>query len=282
MLPPLFSILIANYNNGRFLEEAVNSIYNQSYPNWEIIIVDDCSMDNSSDIYNRLKSNSQIKIYFNEENKGVGYSKRKCIEKSTGSLCGFLDPDDTLTNNALEQMVQAHANHPKASLIYSKYFVCDQNLNVKYIFKNKEGFNHADPYFFNIGGYISHFATFKKEFYLKTTGIDPFLKRAADQDLYLKLYEVGETYFLQEPLYYYRIHKAGISTLENEDKAFFWFWVIIINTAKRRGLNLEDFFYENFVRKYKYDILAIEHSRLIKYQKLNNTLSKIKRIFIRK
>lgn len=58
---PLFSVLIANHNNGRFLEECLQSIFSQTYTNWEIIIVDDASSDNNTDIYLEFAHHPQIK-----------------------------------------------------------------------------------------------------------------------------------------------------------------------------------------------------------------------------
>ena len=75
---PLFSVLIANYNNGKYLMEAIESVRQQTYTNWEIILVDDASTDNSKDIYRELENDSRIHIFYNEQNKGCGYTKRRC------------------------------------------------------------------------------------------------------------------------------------------------------------------------------------------------------------
>ena len=61
---PLFSVLIANYNNGKYLQEAVDSVLAQTYTNWEIIIVDDKSTDNSAEVYNQYKDDSRFHIYY--------------------------------------------------------------------------------------------------------------------------------------------------------------------------------------------------------------------------
>ena len=70
------SILIANYNNGRYLMDAIDSIRHQSYHNWEIVIVDDHSTDNSVDIYKKLEGDDRIHIFFNSDNMGCGYTKQ--------------------------------------------------------------------------------------------------------------------------------------------------------------------------------------------------------------
>lgn len=87
MNQPLFSLLIANYNNGKFFQDCYNSIMAQTYSNWEVIIVDDASTDNSVAIIKKIiGDDTRFKVYENPENKGCGFTKRKCAELATGEL----------------------------------------------------------------------------------------------------------------------------------------------------------------------------------------------------
>ena len=124
------SILIANYNNGRYLMDAIDSVRRQSYHNWEIIIVDDCSTDNSIDIYKKLENDDRISVFFNNKNMGCGYTKHQCAVHANGEICGFLDPDDALAEDAIQIMVAEHDKYPDSSLINSTCFDTDENLNV--------------------------------------------------------------------------------------------------------------------------------------------------------
>jgi len=242
MSNPLFSILIAQYNNGKYFEDCYKSIMAQTYTNWEAIIVDDCSTDDSVELMKKLiGDDTRFTIYSNDENKGCGFTKRKCTDFASGEICGFLDPDDAITKTAIEEMVRAHSELPDVGLVYSNFIYCDENLKPQKIHEQKIVVSLL-PDFFNIEGQISHFATFKNSFYKKTTGIDAFLQRAVDQDLYLKLYEVGEVSYLNRDLYYYRIHDAGISTNLNARKARYWHLVGIIAAARRRNINIENLF----------------------------------------
>ena len=97
--PFLFSILIANYNNGCYLQETIDCILKQDYPRWEIIIVDDGSTDRSSEIYDKYRNDSRFHIYLNDRNRGVGYTKRRCVEMANGEICAFMDPCIRNPNN---------------------------------------------------------------------------------------------------------------------------------------------------------------------------------------
>lgn len=258
--------------------EAIGSVYKQTYDNWEIIIVDDFSNDDSKEIYTSLSNDNRIKIYFNKENRGCGYTKRRCAELASGEICGFLDPDDALTDDALEVMINSHIKNPKVSMIHSKFFYCDKDLKIESIYQAAKDITPKDSYFFNLEGNISHFVSFKKEFYNKTEGIDPFQKKAVDQDMYIKLYEVGDTIFIDKPLYYYRNHDGSISLNKNAEKAYFWHWVAVINGAKRRSIDIESFYFGRcaFIQSIKF--YSTKYRSLKKYENLNSFLSSIRRI----
>lgn len=252
---PLFSVLIANYNNGKYLYEAIKSVYMQTYSNWEIIIVDDCSNDNSINIYRKLNNNKQIKIYFNEYNQGCGYTKRRCAEFAIGELCGFLDPDDTLTQDALEVMVNLHLNNKDASLITSRYNFCDEKLNFLWVSEVREK-NEKISYLVDRDHTAEQFTVFKMDAYKNTSGINPNIKRAVDMDLYFKLEEVGKMLFVDNILYNYRLHPGGIS--QTDYKAKYWHILAAKDACERRGIDIEEVankilmkdkvFYENKIK----------------------------------
>ena len=242
---PLFSVLIANYNNGKYLMEAIESVRQQTYTNWEIILVDDGSTDNSPSLYNELQNDERIHIFYNNENKGCGFTKHQCVLHANGELCGFLDPDDVLLPNALKVSAQALLSQPTASLSFSRFYYCDEMLNiidesrVLQLLPGETYFEHKDysP---------EHFSSFRKSAYNKTAGIDVTLFAAVDQDLYFKLEEVGSIICLSDILYKYRQHTSGISQNENEDWAFYWNTIVRHNVCVRRKLQCKSYSYDNF------------------------------------
>jgi len=230
------SILIANYNNGKYFKDCYESIISQTYVNWEVIIVDDCSTDDSVDTIKELiKDDERFKLFENEINRGCGFTKRKCVELASGDLCGFLDPDDALVPSSLESSIGEFEKNTKIIATYSQLVFCDEKLNPKDIFsKIKQVYNHK--YFFNTPIQISALFIFKREAYLKTSGINPNLKNAVDQDLYLKLLEIGDAKFIEEVLYKYRLHSNGISQQASKQSAKDSFAKVIHESMKRRGI----------------------------------------------
>ncbi|MBC8034682.1 MAG: glycosyltransferase, partial [Chitinophagaceae bacterium] len=97
----LISILVANYNNSRYLENAISSVYAQTYSNWEIILIDDGSKDEFEEVIKRYSNDARIKVFRNGKNIGCASTKKNCIERSSGEVLAFLDPDDSLAPEAL-------------------------------------------------------------------------------------------------------------------------------------------------------------------------------------
>ncbi len=236
----LFSVLIAHYNNTRFLAEAIKSVLQQTYHDWEIILVDDCSTEDFDTVMQPFLHEDRLRIYRNAQNMGCGFTKKKCASLASGALMGFLDPDDVLLPTALERMTLMHRIHPDCSLVYSTHFVCDEGL-----LRCREA-DYVKPlppetlYLFVSDGSVHHFASFKKSAYLQTPGLDAKNQKAVDQDLYYLLEEQGPFFFLDELLYKYRIHDKGISTSGKEDEAARWHLRVIINACNRRLKKMAD------------------------------------------
>lgn len=232
-----FSILIANYNNGKYFRDCYNSLIAQTHKNWEVIIVDDDSTDDSVKIIEAIiKNDPRFSIYHNTSNRGCGYTKRECMKYAKGELCAYLDPDDALYEGALEKTIHEFIKEDIIAA-YSQMMLCNENLIPDKIFAGtKQIYNSR--YFFNCPTQFAHFFAFKKETYLKTSGINPHLKSAVDQDLYLKILEHGNIKYIREPLYFYRLHSNGISQQTFKQGAKESFARVIHDTMKRRGIRM--------------------------------------------
>lgn len=234
----LFSILVAHYNNFEFFKDFYKSVLAQTYQNFEIIIVDDCSTDDSLEKLKKYTADdSRVKIFENATNRGVGFTKRKCVEMATGEICGFIDPDDAVVENALELSIQKYLENPEIVGTYSQLMLCNNILEPQKVFNRTRKVANRNPLFFNINNEISHFFTFRIESYLKTEGINPNLTASEDFDLYLKIYEVGNLFYIPKPLYLYRLHEQGISQGQLKKEIIHRNWdIMLMEACKRRNI----------------------------------------------
>ena len=124
-----FSVLVANFNNGKFFRDCYQSILSQTYTDWEVIILDDKSTDDSLQIIREITGgDDRFRIFEHPHNEGVGVIKAKLIELATGDICGFVDPDDAILPKAIENAVAVFRNNPKTVLTYSMLMKCDKDL----------------------------------------------------------------------------------------------------------------------------------------------------------
>jgi glycosyltransferase involved in cell wall biosynthesis len=240
----LFSVLIANYNNGRYLMEAIESVYAQTYTNWEIVIVDDASTDNSFLLYKQLEKDSRIHVYYNEKNMGCAYTKHRLMLYAKGEYCGYLDPDDVILPNALEVTMKALTASPSIVLSFSRHYICDEFLNVLKTSRLLV-MNEKESYFEHHDYQAEVFAGFRKDAYFESGGLDVTNLAGVDADLYFRLEEQGEIAIINEFTYKYRRQPRAITA--NVDRMMYWNLMIRHNTCLRRGLPVEEYPLQDFM-----------------------------------
>ncbi len=111
MIQPFFTIVIASYNAEKYLQACLESVLNQSFKDFEIVIVDDASTDNTLQIIKEYaKKNKNVRYYVNKKNLGVGSNKQKCLELAQGKFTYFLDNDDEMIEDFLQKTHKQIAN----------------------------------------------------------------------------------------------------------------------------------------------------------------------------
>lgn len=103
----MVSIITPNYNSEKYISEMILSVINQTYQNWELLITDDCSSDDSVRIINKyIENDNRIKLYINKNNLGAGLSRNYSIKKSNGKYLAFLDSDDKWDIYKLQKQIE--------------------------------------------------------------------------------------------------------------------------------------------------------------------------------
>ncbi len=242
----MFSIVMYNYNKAPYIETAIRSVFAQTYTDWELLIIDDCSTDESIAIADRVVMERCMELhgargwppyirgFGHDENGGVSICHIRGFTQARGGLIGILDSDDALEPNALERMVAFANDNPRAGLLYSQYLHCDINLVPLNL-----GPNHLPTgSIIDDKDAVSHFKVFRREEYQLTAGFDAKFTKAADRDITLKMEEVAPLAFLDEPLYRYRYTGDGISQGSN-GRAALAMWNQAVADARGRRVKVQ-------------------------------------------
>jgi glycosyltransferase involved in cell wall biosynthesis len=124
---PVVSIITPMYNNEAVIEETINSVINQTYSNWELILVDDCSLDSTiSKVETLAENDTRLKLLKHQENKGAAEARNLGTKMAKGSYIAFLDADDLWKKDKLELQVEV-LNTKLSDVCFGSYELMDSN-----------------------------------------------------------------------------------------------------------------------------------------------------------
>lgn len=208
---PLFSVLINNYNYAPFIEQAVKSVLDQSYQNFEIIIVDDGSTDDSKKVIQQLNDPRITKIF--KINEGQGSAFNLGFEASKGELVAFLDSDDWWMPNKLEVMLKWHLFlEGKYSMLQHSVEVWDDGKTYPF----KPALHSGDLFRHTVktgemGLFVgSSGLVFQRHLLKKVMPIPLDFRISADAYLTRSTFTLGFVYSIPESLSYYRKHNNAV------------------------------------------------------------------------
>lgn len=218
---PVVSIITPMFNSVQFIEQTIQSVINQSFQDWEMIIVDDCSTDNSVQAVNKFLIDTRIKLIELTQNSGPAVARNTAIHLAKGKYIAFLDSDDIWLPNKLEKQV-AVLRKESTGITFSSYFTINKNGIRTGLIKIPQFVNYKSLLKKNhIGNLTAIYDTekFGKLFFLNIKHEDyafwlTLLKKLSNSDV------IGIT----EPLAEYRVHNTSVSS--NKFKAALWTWNI--------------------------------------------------------
>ncbi len=230
---PKFSLIMANYNKSEYIADAIESVRNQISQEWELIIIDDRSTDNSINIIKQHLCDGRIKLIQLHRNKGYTAALKIGIASICTDIFGIIDSDDCLVNNAVGTMYEKHIKNPDHGLIYSQFVACNPDMTPRrlgFCGEIPKGKTNLDV------DLVSHFKTFKLCDYLKSGGYDEEILYAEDKDISYRMEEVTQLLFVDEALYLYReLSDSQCRDGNNEQIALQSWCVSKINAGNRRS-----------------------------------------------
>ena len=207
---PLVSIIMNCYNGEKYLKEAIRSVINQTYKNWEIIFWDNQSKDKSSQILKSFKD-KRIKYYRSKSFSKLYKARNMAINKAKGKFVSFLDVDDFWINTKLEKQVNLFQKEKNLILVYSNVFILN-NSNKSFKLFTKDTLPSGKITQNLLSNYRMPVITtiLKKSIFNKIKFKNNY-EIIGDFDFFTKLSLKGLFGPIQEPLAYYRIHEKNVS-----------------------------------------------------------------------
>ena len=271
---PKVSVIIPNYNHESYLKERIDSVLGQSYQDYEVIILDDCSTDNSHEVIEFYKHHSKIShIVYNKVNSGSTFKQwQKGIEIAKGEWIWLAESDDVAEPFFLERLCSKIENHKDVVLAYSASNLIDENSNKigildwGYIGTRNWDNNYFENGVIEIENYLFQRNTlpnasgiiFKKiKIQEETYEIVSKMKYAGDWYFWVKLLEEGELCFISEELNNFRQHPQTTRTTKStkEEIRRFKEYFIVLNYIKNKykikwNISSHQWIFDSFIAKY--------------------------------
>ena len=200
------SIVIPAYNSAQFLGKTILSVMKQAYHDYEIVIVDDGSTDNTREI---VKSFPGVCTYLYQRNAGPSVARNRGIENSTGELIAFLDADDAWLPGKLYAQVAMMEQNPEVGLVETGSFLCDEHLYpVRYLPPARLRGQVFEEMLIESKVPNTSTVLVRRIYVEQTGGFDPTYRNVEDYELWLRLAQLCRFDYLDEAFAYQRVHEG--------------------------------------------------------------------------
>ena len=236
---PLVSVVIPVYNGSEFISETISSVLSQEFTDYEIIVVDDGSTDNSAEI---IASFSEKVRYFKKANGGQASARNTGILNALGKYIAFLDADDLWVMEKLKIEVEV-LESSKAKWIYSDAFAFSGDIgNILYKFSNNLTQYEGDILeSLIISCFIPSPTPIVEKGVFKVTGLfneDPKMRNREDWDMWLRIAARYPVKLVSQPLAYYRVHSSSATGSEKRFSSVNGYLLTIEEAVKREPIRL--------------------------------------------
>lgn len=212
-MKPKVTVIVASYNNARFLPACLDSLLSQTFPDFEVLVIDDRSTDNSLEICQQYsKRDPRIRVITTEKNQGVTFAKHLGLKKAHGNYVAVLDSDDVALPQRLEKQVAWLDSHIDTVLVAGYYGVIDANDK---IIKHKKKVPVDDTsirWWLTFGNCLIHSTVmYRRAPALVCGGYDVAFVHGEDIDLMSKLLTLGKFEAIPEVMSFWRSHRSSVT-----------------------------------------------------------------------
>lgn len=252
---PKVSVIMNCLNCSRYLKEAIDSVYAQTYKDWEIIFWDNASIDRSAEIAKGY--DSKLKYYRGDETVPLSVARNFALEKARGEFIAFLDCDDEWLPQKLQEQVRILENDVDVDFIYSNFLMFDMEYNRRNMaFKKKQPEGYVfEQFLYNYPVGLLTAMIRRKALGVKDELFDINLKFSSDYDLFMRLLYKFKAAYIDKPTAIYRIH-SDMSSIKNM-KYFADENTYIINKLKKLDENVA----ERYSKAFRYCEIQVEYLR---------------------
>lgn len=226
------------YNSGEFLREAIESVYSQTFNDWEIIFWDNASTDNSPEIAKSF--DNKLRYFRSEKTFSLGQARDLALEKAKGEYIAFLDCDDLWLPGKLGSQISILENNPEAGLLYSNYYILKGGRRVVALKSGQPQGNIFGRQLSDFSVGILTVVIRKKALESLDSLFDANLGLAEEFDLFLRILYKSKAVYQDEPVAVYRVH-PGMNSIKFMDK-----WMSEITYVIDKFVKL----YPDFEKKY--------------------------------
>lgn len=224
MNTPLVSVLIPSYNHGKYIHETIQSVLDQTYQNFEIIITDDGSSDNTVEVI-RTFQDPRVKLHVFSKNKGASIAYKNCLEMARGIYIACLSSDDIWLPEKLEKQVAFLENNPQYELVFTTAKIIDEDgaplkdtNHFYYSVFEKENRSRHDwlKHFFFEGNCLCHPSVLARRGLYERFQIEEMrLRQLPDFNVWIKICLEKEIYIIQENLLKFRVRANELNASGN-------------------------------------------------------------------
>jgi glycosyltransferase involved in cell wall biosynthesis len=252
MVPGLVSLVVASYNHAEYLHRRMESLIDQTYQNIEILVIEDCSPDNSLEVLRKYEFHPKFRLIVREKNGGWVTVSNQGVEESSGEFVLFANCDDDCDPRMVERLVLAMRMNPTAGIAFTRSLLVDENDNVlmnDFVIRERAFRKHcANDTLISgaqMGRYLLHScvipnlsaALIRKECFSSVGLLSSAYRVCSDWDLFFRIAEKYNVAYVAEPLNKFRQHATTIRSVTKDRITYEEYFRLLLGQIRLINLN---------------------------------------------